>query len=136
MENVREIGSQLLIILTKLPPDILDALASSVAGGLTGGLIAIGLPSITGALGLTAAAAPAVAVGTGAYALSAGATAIAMEGGIAIAIGAGASASAGVGSVAVTIAPIVALGSGVGALIGLLSFLVCVCGNRQPRHEH
>ena len=119
----------LLEILAKLPPDILSALASSVAGGLMGGLIAIGLPSITGAT------APAIAVGAHAYALGAGATAVAMEGGIAIAIGSGSSASA-VGGVVVAIAPAVALGLGVGALIGLLSFLVYKYASGQAKDEH
>ena len=108
------IGS-LLTILAKLPPDILGALASSLAGGFMGGLIAIVLPSITGA-------ATATASGAGAYAVGAGATAVALKGGIAIAIGAGASAKA-VGCIAVAIAPAVALGLGVGMLIGLLSFV-------------
>lgn len=114
IENAKMIGS-LLTILAKLPPDILGALASSLAGGFMGGLIAIGLPSITGA-------ATATASGAGAYAVGAGATAVALKGGIAIAIGAGASAKA-VGGIAVAIAPAVALGLGVGMLIGLLSFV-------------
>ena len=114
IENAKMIGS-LLTILAKLPPDILGALASSLAGGFMGGLIAIALPSITGA-------ATATASGAGAYAIGAGATAVALKGGIAIAIGAGASAKA-VGGIAVAIAPAVALGLGVGMLIGLLSFV-------------
>ena len=115
IENAKMIGS-LLTILAKLPPDILGALASSLAGGFMGGLIATALPSITGAATATTAS------GAGAYAIGAGATAVALKGGIAIAIGAGASAKA-VGGIAVAIAPAVALGLGVGMLIGLLSFV-------------
>ena len=106
----------LLKILAKLSPDVLGGLASTVAGGLEGGLLALVYTSYT-------ASAPAVATGAGAYAVGAGATAVTLNGGIAIAIGAGASASA-VRGIAVAIAPAVALGIGVGALIGILTYLV------------
>ena len=118
MEKAQTIAG-LLRILAEFSPDILVALASSVAGGLIGGLITVGL---RGAMGLTLTAAPTIAVGTNAYALGAGTTAVAMKGGIAIAIDAEAPVAA-FGGIAMAISPVVVLGIGVGALIGLKVFL-------------
>ena len=115
MENAQTIAG-LLTILANFPPDILIALASLVAGGLIGGLIAVGLQ---GAIGLTLTAAPTIAVGTSAYALGAGTTAVATKGGIAINIDAEAPVVA-IGGIAMAIPPVVVLGIGVGALIGLI----------------
>ena len=108
--------AELLTILAKLSPEVLNAMACAIGGGLVSGLVSLGISSLT-------ATGSAVSFGAGAYAVGAGATAVALEGGIAIAIGAGASATA-IGGIAVAIAPVMAAGVGIGALIGILTYLV------------
>ena len=67
-----QIGA-LLTILAKLSPEVLNAMAQcAVGGGLTGGMIALGVTSLT-------ATGSAFIFGAGAYAVGAGATALALE---------------------------------------------------------
>lgn len=108
--------ANLLTILSKCSPDVLNALVTTVAGMFGGGVTALAVTSATATTG-------AVAFGPGAVALGGGATAVALKGGWALAIGAGASAIS-TGGVAVAIAPAVLAGISVGGLIGLLGYLV------------
>ena len=103
-------------ILIKLSP---YTVASTVAGGVAGGLLAIGVTS------RSSNAQPSRAVSSNggyAYALGDGASATA-KGGLAIAIGTGATAST-TGGISINVAPGVAAGMSVGAVIGLLARLL------------
>ena len=115
---------QIAELLIKLSP---EAVASTAAGGLGGGLLALGFSSLN-------ASTSAVSFGAGAFAMGGGSTAITLKGGVAVAIGAGVSATS-VGGIAIAIAPFAAIGMGVGALIGLLTYFVCRYGSTNSEKD-